>query len=120
MSIIFGKQLKKQQQIYVALTNIYGIGINTAIEVCQKTKINGLKKTEELTNKELKKITYYIQKNILINEELKKKENSFLKSLAKKKTYRGFRHQSNLPVRGQRTSRNAKTQKTIRRSRFLK
>ena len=47
MSIIFGKQLKKQQQIYVALTNIYGIGINTAIEVCQKKKINGLKKTEE-------------------------------------------------------------------------
>ena len=120
MSIIFGKQLKKDQQIFVALTKIYGIGLNTAVQICQKTKVNGLKKTKELTKKDLKKITYFIQKHLLIDEELKKKERSFLKNLAKKKTYRGFRHQSNLPVRGQRTSRNAKTQKMLRRSRFLK
>ena len=120
MSIIFGIQLKPKQQLFIALTNVYGIGKKTSIEICQKSKINGLKKIDELTKNDLKKITYYIQKNLLINEELKKKNNLYLKSLVEKKTYRGFRHASNLPVRGQRTSRNSKTQKILRRSRFLK
>ena len=120
MANILGKNLSLNKPIYISLQAIYGIGKEQAINICIKNNINGLKKSKDITEKEIRKLTYYIQKNLIVNEQLKKKEQSSLKNLYSLKTYRGFRHKLNLPVRGQKTSRNAKTQKIIRRSRFLR
>ena len=120
MAIILGKNIISNKPIYISLQAIYGIGKHQALNICIKTNINGLKKTKSLSEKEIRKITYFIQKNLSVNEQLKKKERSFLKNLYNLKTYRGFRHKLNLPVKGQKSSRNAKTQKILRRSRLLK
>ena len=101
------------KNIYIYLISIYGVNKQTSLYVCNFLGINPYSKVSYLTNVELKKIEYFIEQKYLINIKLKQKIKSNIKQLIDLKCYRGRQHLFGLPVRGQRTQDNAKTQKRL-------
>ncbi|MDD4995508.1 MAG: 30S ribosomal protein S13 [Patescibacteria group bacterium] len=108
--------LPLNKRIEIALTSIYGVGRSTSGRVLKKTGINPDKKTSELTEDEISKIRTIIEKELVIEGELKRDIQSGIKRLKDIGCYRGSRHAKNLPVRGQRTKTNARTRKGPRKT----
>ena len=108
---IAGKDLPKDKNIEIALTYIYGIGRSLAQEILQATKIEPLKKVKDLTDEEERKIRQYIEKNYKIEADLKLEVERNIRRLKDIRCYRGVRHLKGLPVRGQKTRKNARTRK---------
>ena len=99
--------------IYKGLTSIYGIGRSSAYRICGHFSILPHTRMEELSEQQIHKITGFLIKNFLIDSDLKKETHADITRLASISCYRGVRHKVSLPLRGQRTSTNAKTQKRI-------
>ncbi len=111
MARIVGVDLPKEKKIEIALTYIFGIGRSRAKEILKNTNISGDKKTKDLTDEEISRITEYIQKNYKVEGELKREIQQNIRHLIEIGCYRGIRHKLGLPVRGQRTRTNARTRK---------
>lgn len=107
---IAGVNLPNKRILY-ALPSIYGIGVSLAKKILEQENIDPMKKTEELTPEEIKKIDSYIEKNLKVGGELKREIQANIRRLIRIGCYRGIRHQKGLPVRGQRTRTNARTRK---------
>ena len=101
------------KNIYIYLISIYGVNKKTSLYICNFLGINPYSKVLYLTNLELKKIEYFIEQKYLTDRKLKQKIKSNIKQLIDLKCYKGRRHFLGLPVRGQRTQDNAKTQKRL-------
>ena len=114
MARIAGINLPVQKHVRIALTAIYGIGIKTADAICAKTEIEGTKKVRELTDEEAEKLRSEIA-GYRIEGDLRREVSMNIKRLMDLGCYRGLRHRRGLPVRGQRTSTNARTRKGPRR-----
>lgn len=100
-----------------ALRHIYGINSKIALDICKKLGLNPTQNITKLNSKQLKELKNYIEK-IFKNKAgyiLKKKINSKIELLITMRAYRGIRHKGKLPVRGQRTHSNARTQKKMHR-----
>ena len=110
MARIAGINLDKKKKIKAALTYIYGIGDARAKEVLKKTKIDGEKRTGELSEEEVGSLQKAVQE-YKIEGELQRKEREDIRRLKVIGSYRGLRHRRGLPVRGQRSRTNAKTRK---------
>ncbi|MCD6195132.1 30S ribosomal protein S13 [bacterium] len=108
---IAGKDLPKDKRLEIALTFIYGIGPSLAREIIQSVQVDPGKKIKELTPDEEKKIRHYIEKNLKIEADLKLEIERNLRRLKDIRCYRGMRHLRGLPVRGQKTRKNARTRK---------
>lgn len=115
MARIAGVDLPKNKRILTALTYIYGIGDTTAQKICEELKIDGSTRAGDLPDSEVNDIREYIEKNIPVEGDLRRKVSLSIKRLMDLSTYRGLRHRRGLPVRGQRTSTNARTRKGPRR-----
>ncbi len=113
---IVGVELPKNKRIVFALPKIYGIGLSLAKKICEMTKIDPMKKTDELTHEEVNKIEKYIEENFKVEGALRREIKENIKRLIEIKCYRGIRHQKGLPVRGQRTRSNARTRKGPRKT----
>ena len=100
----------------VALTYIYGIGRSRSKDILEKAGINFDKKTDDLTDSEITTIRSIIDKEHKVEGDLRREVSMSMKRLMDIGTYRGLRHRKGLPVRGQRTSTNARTRKGPRRS----
>ena len=100
----------------VALTYIYGIRATSAEATCEVLDIDPDKRAHELGEDELSRIAGYIDKNFIIEGELKRLEAANISRLRKINCYRGVRHRRGLPVRGQKTRTNARTRKGKRRT----
>lgn len=111
MARIVGVDLPKEKRIEIALTYIFGIGRSRAKEILKNTNISSDKKTKDLTEEEISRITEYIQKNYKVEGELKREIQQNIRHLMEIGCYRGIRHKLGLPVRGQRTRTNARTRK---------
>uniref|UniRef100_A0A1B6D7W3 Small ribosomal subunit protein uS13 n=1 Tax=Clastoptera arizonana TaxID=38151 RepID=A0A1B6D7W3_9HEMI len=111
---IAGINLPINKNIFISLTKIFGIGINTSKKICKLSNIDINKKTCNLNDYELSKIRKEIYK-YSIEGELKREIFINIKRLIDIKSYRGMRHILKLPVRGQRTRTNAKTCRKKRR-----
>lgn len=111
MARIVGVDLPKEKKIEIALTYIFGIGRSRAKEILRNTQINPDKRTKELSEEEISRITEYIQKNYKVEGELKREIQQNIRHLMEIGCYRGIRHKLGLPVRGQRTRTNARTRK---------
>ncbi len=98
------------------MTHIYGIGVTSAQDICNVLDINPSKRAHELTEDELSRIAAYIDKNFVIEGELKRLEAANITRLRRINCYRGIRHRRGLPVRGQRTRTNARTRKGKKRT----
>ena len=111
MARISGINLPTGKRVPVALTYIHGLGVNTAIKICNELKIPLLTKLNELDDIQLSSIRDYIDANLMVEGDLRREKSMNIKRLMDLGCYRGLRHRSGLPVRGQRTHTNARTRK---------
>jgi small subunit ribosomal protein S13 len=113
---IAGVDLPKNKRMEIALTYIYGIGRSKSKDILQKAGVNTDTKTDHLADTEITAIRNVIDKEHKVEGDLRRDISMSLKRLMDIGTYRGLRHRKGLPVRGQRTSTNARTRKGPRRS----
>ena len=113
MLIIFGKKISENKKIRYALTDLYGIGIKRATNICDKLSFPLNATLKDLTEGQKLSISKYIKQNLKIEKQLNKQLKNDINRYISNKSVRGFRHKNKLPVRGQRTHTNAKTCKKI-------
>jgi len=114
MLFVRGRFFHDTKKIYIALTTIYGIGITQAKNILKKLNINENLRVYEINNDIFIQIFQYLNLgNYKIENELRKYQKSQIRELIFIKSYRGRRHYSQLPVRGQRTHSNCQTCKII-------
>ena len=111
MAIIAGVNVPTNKRLIIALTYIYGIGPKYSKDICEKVKIDGSKRVNSLNEDEIIKIREFIDKNFLVEGDLRREVSVNIKRLVDLACYRGSRHKKKLPVRGQRTQCNARTRK---------
>jgi len=113
---LFGVDLPKNKRMEIALTYIYGIGKSLSQEILKKADIDINQKTDSLTDLDIRKLRDIIENDYNVEGELRKEVSMNIKRLMDLNTYRGIRHKRHLPVRGQRTSTNARTRKGPRKT----
>ena len=113
---IAGVDLPRDKRVEVALTYIYGIGRSRSNQILQDTGINPDTRVRDLTEDEVTKLRSYIDKNLVVEGDLRREVALNIKRLIEIGCYRGIRHRRGLPVRGQRTKTNARTRKGPRRT----
>lgn len=116
MARIAGVDLPRDKRVEVALTYIYGIGSAKAAEVLAATKVNPDTRVRDLTEDEIARLREVIDKNLIVEGDLRRQVNMNIKRLIDIGCYRGLRHRRGLPVRGQRTKTNARTRKGPKRT----
>jgi small subunit ribosomal protein S13 len=97
--------------VHIALQYIYGIGDHYADKICKELNIEKSKRVNSLTDDEVLKIRELIDEKFTVEGDLRREISLNIKRLRDLGTYRGTRHRKKLPVRGQRTSSNARTRK---------
>jgi small subunit ribosomal protein S13 len=111
MARIAGVNIPQNKLVQVGLTYIYGIGGKFSKQICDSLEIPKSKRVNELTDDHILKIREYIDKNFIVEGDLRRENYLSIKRLVDLATYRGSRHRKKLPVRGQRTRCNARTRK---------
>ena len=111
MARIAGVNVPTNKRLIIALTYIYGIGPKFSKDICEKVEIDGSKRVNNLNEDEIIKIREFIDKNFLVEGDLRREVSVRIKRLTDLGCYRGLRHRKKLPVRGQRTHTNARTRK---------
>jgi small subunit ribosomal protein S13 len=111
MARIAGVNIPQNKLVQVGLTYIYGIGDKFSKQICDSLEISKSKRVNELTDDHILKIREYIDKNFIVEGDLRRENFLSIKRLVDLATYRGSRHRKKLPVRGQRTRCNARTRK---------
>ena len=116
MARIAGVDLPREKRVEVGLTYIYGIGGSAAAEILKATGINPDTRIKDLTEDEVGLIREYIDKNFVVEDDLRRNTAMDIKRLIEIGCYRGVRHRKGLPVRGQRSKTNARTRKGPKRT----
>lgn len=114
MARIAGINIPDQKHTIIALTAIYGIGRQTANDICIKVNITPSIKIKDLTEEQLDSIRAVISK-MIVEGDLRREVSMNIKRLMDLGCYRGIRHRRGLPLRGQRTRTNARTRKGPRK-----
>lgn len=116
MPRVLGVDIPGRKRIEYALRYIYGIGPAKSLEILEKAKLDPAKKADDLTSDELRSLIEVIQSGYRVEGDLRREVTSNIRRLISVGSYRGLRHRRGLPVRGQRTSTNARTRKGPRRT----
>ncbi|MBV6403560.1 MAG: 30S ribosomal protein S13 [Flavobacteriales bacterium] len=116
MARIAGIDLPKHKRGAIGLTYIYGIGRSRALEILRKAEVDPDKKVDEWDDDEQSRIRQFINDNIKVEGALRSEVQLSIKRLMDIGSYRGLRHRSGLPVRGQRTRTNSRTRKGKRKT----
>jgi small subunit ribosomal protein S13 len=111
MARIAGVDLPREKRVEVALTYIYGIGLPSSQKILSKTGVNPDTRVRDLSEAEVTKLRDIIDKEIMVEGDLRREVSLNIKRLMEIGCYRGLRHRRGLPVRGQRTKTNARTRK---------
>ncbi len=111
MARIAGVDLPRDKRIEIALTYIFGIGLTTSKKLLAMTGVNADTRTRDLTEDEVVKLRDAIDKNVVVEGDLRRERQMDIKRLVDIGCYRGRRHRLGLPVRGQNTKNNARTRK---------
>ncbi len=111
MARIAGVDLPKNKRIEIGLTYIFGIGNSTATKILADTGVNPDVRVKDLSEEDVAKLRDYIDKNCVVEGDLRRNVALDIKRLIEIGCYRGVRHRKGLPVRGQRTKTNARTRK---------
>lgn len=120
MARIVGVDLPRDKRIEIALTYIYGIGQAGASRILEMTQVNPDTRVRDLTEEEVTKLRRVIEQEFKVEGDLRREVSMNIKRLIEIGTYRGLRHRRGLPVRGQRTSTNARIRKGPRRGAGVK
>ena len=116
MARIVGVDIPNEKVTWVALTYIHGIGRRAALKILAATGIDPQRRVKDLTDEELSNLTTEIEKNHLVEGNLRRQVQQNIARLKEIACYRGIRHRRGLPVRGQRTRTNARTRKGPRKT----
>jgi small subunit ribosomal protein S13 len=116
MARIAGIDLPKQKRGCIGLTYIYGIGRSTALQILEQADVDPDKVVEEWSDEEQGRIRTFINDTIKVEGALRSEVQLSIKRLIDINSYRGMRHRSGLPVRGQRTRTNSRTRKGKRKT----
>ncbi len=111
MARIAGVDLPRDKRIEIALTYIFGIGLSTSQKLLTAAGINPDTRTRDLTEDEVIKLRDLIDKNVVVEGDLRREVSLNIKRLVEIGCDRGRRHRMGLPVRGQNTKNNARTRK---------
>jgi len=113
---IAGVDLPRKKRIEIGLTYIYGIGKTASQRILSGLSIDPDTKTDDLTEEQISNIRKVMDNDYKVEGELRTEVSMNIKRLMDLGSYRGLRHRKSLPVRGQRTSTNARTRKGPKRS----
>jgi len=108
---IAGVDLPRDKRVEIGLTYIYGIGLTRSKEILAETKINPDTRVKDLSDAEVAALRATVESNYQVEGDLRRWEAMNIKRLIDIASYRGRRHRSGLPVRGQRTRTNARTRR---------
>lgn len=120
MARISGVDLPRRKRVEVGLTYIYGIGPTISKRILKKLNIDPDMKTDDLSESDVNRIRRTIDSEYKVEGELRTEVSMNIKRLMDLGSYRGLRHRRSLPVRGQRTSTNARTRKGPKRAAIKK
>jgi small subunit ribosomal protein S13 len=108
---IAGVNIPTNKRVVIALRYIYGIGPAKAVEICEKVGIPSERRVNQLSDSEVLQIREAIDRDFVVEGDLRREVAVNIKRLMDQGSYRGLRHRRGLPVRGQRTHTNARTRK---------
>jgi len=111
MPRIAGIDIPLSSRVEIALTYIYGIGKATSNRILEKAGIDANKKSADLDDREVTRLRAIIEGEYTVEGDLRKENQLNIKRLVEIGCYRGVRHRTGLPVRGQKTKSNARTRK---------
>lgn len=111
MARISGVDVPDDKKVPFALRYIFGIGATRAKEIADKAQVDPNQRIRELTDGELGRIREIVDRDYLVEGDLRRVERSNVQRLIDINCYRGQRHRRNLPMRGQRTRTNARTRR---------
>ena len=116
MARIAGVDIPRDRRVVASLPVIYGIGPTNARQILERTNISPDKRVRDLTEEEVNRIREVIDREYIVEGDLRREVNLNIKRLMEIGCYRGIRHRRNLPVHGQRTRTNARMRKGPRRT----
>ncbi|MEM9588285.1 MAG: 30S ribosomal protein S13 [Planctomycetota bacterium] len=116
MPRLLGVDIPNDKQIQYSLTYLYGVGLHTAREVCEKLGIDPASPAKDLDDEQAGRIAALLERDYTVEGPLRRTINQNISRLREVKAYRGMRHRMGLPVRGQRTKTNARTRKGPRKT----
>ena len=116
MARIAGVDIPRDKRVDIALSYIYGIGPVSSKSIVQLAGIDPATRVRDLTDSEIGKIREVIERDYRVEGDLRRQISMNIRRLIEIGSYRGLRHRRGLPVRGQRTSTNARTRKGPRRT----
>jgi small subunit ribosomal protein S13 len=116
MARIAGVDIPRDKRTVISLTYIFGIGKTTSEKIMESTNIDPSKRVKDLDEAELARLRDFIDRNYIVEGDLRREVNMNIKRLMEIGSYRGMRHRRNLPARGQRTRTNARTRRGVRRT----
>ena len=116
MARIAGVDLPREKRVEIGLTYIYGIGRVSYNKILAVAQVNPDTRVRELTDEEVKRISEIIEKDYMVEGDLRREVAMNIKRLQEIGCYRGIRHRKGLPVRGQKTKTNARTRKGPKRT----
>src|SRR6476659_4992213 len=116
MPRILGIDLPSDKPTHISLRYIYGIGATTAVELCEKARVDPLRKANQLTDEEIARLAGILDREYVVEGQLRRQVQQNIARLKDIGCYRGLRHRRSLPCRGQRTRTNARTRKGPRKT----
>ena len=116
MPRLLGVDIPNDKPTVISLAYLYGVGTETARELCHKAGIDPHKKARELADDELGRLSVLLERDYVVEGPLRRQVQQSINRLRDIKCYRGLRHRHGLPVRGQRTRTNARTRKGPRKT----
>ena len=116
MPRVLGIDIPGKKKLEFSLRYIYGIGPSLAKEVCERAKLDPAMKADAMQDDDIQRLVAVLQNDYRIEGDLRREVAANIRRLISIGTYRGRRHRSGLPVRGQRTKTNARTRKGAKRT----
>ena len=111
MPRLLGVDIPNDRKAVISLTYLYGVGPQTARDLCQKAGVDQDKKARDMTDEEIARISKILERDYTVEGPLRRQVQQNINRLRDIRCYRGIRHRVGLPVRGQRTKTNARTRK---------
>lgn len=116
MPRILGIDLPNDKPTHISLRYLYGIGPTTALQLCEKARIDPTRKAKELSDEDVARLAAILDREYTVEGPLRRQLQQNIARLRDIGCYRGVRHRKGLPVRGQRTRTNSRTRKGPRKT----
>ena len=116
MPRVIGVDIPSKKRLIISLTYIYGVGLKVSAEIIEKLGFDPNMRAEGLTQDDLARLGGLLQSDYVLEGDLRRRVQGDIKRLTSIRCYRGLRHAAGLPVRGQKTQKNARTRKGRRKT----